>query len=216
MIPKTHMKNSTLLILGTAIVLAISTGCRSGSLKTNPLPTGTTTSDTGAGSRRDVDLRTAPVGPGGGVNSSVPAGVPGDLPDSATLADRPTDRGRFAAETVYFDYDRSEVKSTHVAKINKVASEFKSLPAGHDLLIEGHCDERGTEGYNQALGERRALAVRELLIRAGVDGSHVHTKSMGKDQPAQVGHDEMAFSKNRRGEFVLVLPKKITTTQNSQ
>jgi peptidoglycan-associated lipoprotein len=83
-------------------------------------------------------------------------------------------------------------------------------------LIEGHCDERGTEGYNQALGERRALAIRELLVKTGVDAQHVFTKSLGKDLPALTGHDEAAWSKNRRGEFVLVLPRKITTTQNSQ
>ncbi len=153
-------------------------------------------------------MSTAPVpGTGGTIGSGVTGSVPGDLPDNGNLANRATDRTRFAAETVYFDYDRSEVKAAHVANIGKVASAFKSLPPGHDMLIEGHCDERGTEGYNQALGERRALAVRELLIRAGVDANHVFTKSMGKDQPVQVGHDETAFSKNRRGEFVLVLPK---------
>jgi peptidoglycan-associated lipoprotein len=66
------------------------------------------------------------------------------------------------------------------------------------------------------LGERRALAVRELLIRSGVDAKRVFTRSFGKDTPANVGHDETAWSRNRRGEFVLVLPKKITTTQNTQ
>jgi len=126
------------------------------------------------------------------------------------------DRTRFAGETVYFDYDRSDVKSKDASKIDTVASQFKSLPPGHDLLIEGNCDERGTEGYNQALGERRALGIRDLLIKDGIDGQHIFTKSLGKDHPAIVGHDEAAWSKNRRGEFILVLPKKITTTQNSQ
>jgi peptidoglycan-associated lipoprotein len=209
------MKNSTLLLLGTAMVLALATGCGN-SLKKNPLPTGSTTSDNDAPTRAP-NLNTAPLsGAGNATGTGITGSVPGELPDDSKLAGRDTDRSRFTAETVYFDYDRSEVKAANVANVGKVASAFKSLPPGHDLLIEGHCDERGTEGYNQALGERRALAVRELLIRAGVDANHVFTKSMGKDQPVQLGHDEMAFSKNRRGEFVLVLPKKITTTQNSQ
>jgi peptidoglycan-associated lipoprotein len=201
------MKKTTLQLLGTAIVLVLASGCHNSSLKTTPLP-GSTTSAGGDSGSRAPNLNTAPLpGTGGALGSGVAGSVPGDLPDNAKLTDRPTDRARFSAETVYFDYDRSEVKSSYVPNIEKVASAFKSLPPGHDLLIEGHCDERGTEGYNQALGERRALAVRELLIRSGVDPNHVFTKSLGKDQPAQLGHDEMAFSKNRRGEFVLVLPK---------
>ena len=79
-----------------------------------------------------------------------------------------------------------------------------------------HGTERGTEEYNRSLGERRALALRELLIKAGVDGKHIFTRSFGKDQPAVVSHDEAAWSKNRRGEFILVLPKKLITTQLNQ
>ena len=73
--------------------------------------------------------------------------------------------------------------------------------------VEGHCDERGTEEYNRSLGERRALALRELLVAAGVSADRVHTLSFGKDKPVETGHNEAAWSKNRRGEFILVLPK---------
>ena len=66
------------------------------------------------------------------------------------------------------------------------------------------------------MGERRALALRELLVKSGVDASHVFTRSFGKDQPAIPGHDEAAWSKNRRGEFILVLPRKLITTQNTK
>ena len=75
------------------------------------------------------------------------------------------------------------------------------------LLIEGNCDERGTEEYNRALGERRALAAREALAKLGIDPMRIRTISYGKDKPADPGHDEAAWAKNRRDDFVLLHPK---------
>jgi peptidoglycan-associated lipoprotein len=75
------------------------------------------------------------------------------------------------------------------------------------LLVEGNCDERGTEEYNRALGERRALAAREALAKLGVDPKRIRTESFGKDKPADTGHDEAAWQKNRRDDFVLLHPK---------
>ncbi|HTV76093.1 MAG TPA: OmpA family protein, partial [Candidatus Baltobacteraceae bacterium] len=75
------------------------------------------------------------------------------------------------------------------------------------LLIEGHCDERGTEEYNRSLGERRALALREELARNEIDAGRIRTISYGKDKPVDPGHDESAWSKNRRDDFVLLHPK---------
>ena len=210
------MKNSTLLALGTAMVVAFTVGCRHTAPKTTPLP-GSQAAGSGAG-RTSPDLTTSPLNNPGGASGSGVSGatLPTDLPDNDRLADREHDRSKFAAQTVYFEFDRSNVKQGDVSRIQQVASEFKALPAGHDLLVEGHCDERGTEEYNRALGERRALAIREMLIGSGLDPQHVFTKSFGKDQPADPAHVEEAWAKNRRGEFILVLPKKITTTQTSQ
>jgi len=73
--------------------------------------------------------------------------------------------------------------------------------------VEGNCDERGTEKYNLALGERRALAVREYLINLGIDSRQVVTVTYGKAKPAVDGHNEAAWSNNRRGDFVLLVPK---------
>lgn len=213
------MKHSKLLLLAAVALLALGTGCRNRQPLVSKLPgDGAATTSSSDAARRAPDLNTAPLVSGGGTTGSGVVGAPvlAGVPDAADLANRPMDRTRFAAETVYFDFDRAEVRAAEASKISHVASAFKSLPAGHDILVEGHCDERGTEGYNQALGERRALAARELLIKEGVDGSRVFTKSLGKDQPAQLGHDEAAWSKNRRAEFILVLPGQITTTQNSQ
>ena len=75
------------------------------------------------------------------------------------------------------------------------------------MLVEGNCDERGTEEYNRSLGERRALAAREGLAKLGIDPMRVFTRSFGKDKPADTGHDDSAWAKNRRDDFVLLHPK---------
>ena len=71
------------------------------------------------------------------------------------------------------------------------------------VLIEGHCDERGTASHNMALGERRAAAVQEYLVSLGVDASRMQTISYGKERPFAMGHDEAAWAQNRRGHFLV-------------
>ena len=117
----------------------------------------------------------------------------------------PQDRERFKAQTVYFDFDKSTVKPGEIGKLETVASEMKGM-AGKALRIEGHCDERGTEEYNRALGERRAQAVREKLVSLGLNADMIVTISFGEDQSADPGHNEAAWSKNRRGEIILLTP----------
>jgi len=116
------------------------------------------------------------------------------------------DRDTFKANTVYFDFDSAAIKPTERSKIDAVAQVLKSKP-NTKVQVEGHCDERGTEEYNRALGERRALAVREYLINAGISADRIFTISYGEDRPVDPGHNEAAWAKNRRAEFVLLLPK---------
>lgn len=132
--------------------------------------------------------------------------------DSSTLPDRVSegnfylDRETFKEQTVYFDYDSSNVRPGERSKVEAVAAHLRSNPTAH-VKLEGHCDERGTSEYNRALGERRALSVREALVAAGVGAERVNTLSLGEDQPAVLGSDESAYAKNRRVEFVLMTPK---------
>lgn len=114
----------------------------------------------------------------------------------------------FKAYTVYFEFDRSSVKEGERSKVEAVAAYLKTAPADNALLIEGHCDERGTEEYNRALGERRALALRDYLINLGIGAERIRTISYGKDKAVDQGHDDTAWAKNRRGEFLLLTPKK--------
>lgn len=113
----------------------------------------------------------------------------------------------FKANIVHFDFDSSVVKTAEKGKVSKVADYLKGNTA-EAVRVEGHCDERGTEEYNRALGERRALALREELVRLGIDPTRVDTISYGEDRPADPGHDESAWRKNRRGEFILLSPPK--------
>jgi|ERR1017187_6356482 peptidoglycan-associated lipoprotein len=117
------------------------------------------------------------------------------------------DTEMFKADTVHFDFDSSVVKSSEHSKIAHVADYLKGNPS-NAVEIQGYCDERGTEEYNRSLGERRALGVREELIGLGVDPSRVVTVTFGKDRSVDPGHNEAAWSKNRRGEFVLLTPPK--------
>jgi peptidoglycan-associated lipoprotein len=115
------------------------------------------------------------------------------------------DRAALAAYTVHFAYDSALVNASEKPLIESVAAALKS-DANARLLIEGHCDERGTEEYNRSLGERRALALREQLASLGVDAMRIRTVSFGDDKPVAVGHDESAWKQNRRGDFVQLTP----------
>jgi peptidoglycan-associated lipoprotein len=116
------------------------------------------------------------------------------------------DPSALAAYTVHFAYDSAAVRKSEKANIQAVADALKRDPSTK-LLIEGNCDERGTEEYNRALGERRALAARQALHKLGVDPARVRTISYGKDKPADPANNEAAWSKNRRDDFVLLHPK---------
>lgn len=152
-------------------------------------------------------LKKAPAAPQGGQAGGVVGDVPGGggAGSEIGVGDRHLftgegDREQFRAQTVYFDFDSARVRPSEVGKLEAVASGAK----GQSIVIEGHADERGTPEYNRALAERRALACREELIRLGVPANSLSTISFGEERPADPGHDEAAWSQNRRCEFVVV------------
>lgn len=102
---------------------------------------------------------------------------------------------------VYFDYDRYDVRSDFAQMLDAHAAFLRSNPS-YKVTIEGHADERGTPEYNIALGERRANAVKMYLQGKGVPGEQLSIVSYGKEKPAVLGHDEAAYSKNRRAVLV--------------
>ena len=109
-------------------------------------------------------------------------------------------------DRVFYDLNKSALKTDGKATLDRQAAWLAKY-AQNNVQVAGNCDERGTEEYNRALGERRALAAREALAKHGVSPDRIRTISYGKDKPADPGHDEAAWSKNRRDDFVLLHPK---------
>jgi peptidoglycan-associated lipoprotein len=103
---------------------------------------------------------------------------------------------------VFFEYDSSEVTGAGVAALNENAAVLRRF-SSWTVTIEGHCDERGTAEYNLALGERRAVAARALLVSLGIPANRLRTVSYGKEFPFDPGRSEDAFAKNRRAHFVI-------------
>ncbi len=144
------------------------------------------------------------------------ANLPGDKIDNGGISegerppginpDKDVNYSTLASDTVYFAFDSSTVPAAERTKLNEVAAWFKNNP-GHSLFLAGHTDVRGTPEYNRALGERRALAVREYLAGLGLPASSLFTNSYGADRPAVQGDTEAAYARNRRVEVgVIVKP----------
>ena len=152
---------------------------------------------------------------GMGDNSSLPgdqlntgeagSGIPPTrLPGSFNPND--ADYQTLASDTVYFEFDKSTIGGAERGKLQTVSEWFKSNP-GHSLFLAGHADKRGTPEYNRALGERRALAVREYLVGLGLPAGSLYTNSYGADRPAVDGDTEEAYAKNRRVEIGVIVQK---------
>ena len=139
--------------------------------------------------------------PGGGADGDYVSGsaLP-DRQEGVSFLSANVDRHKFSP--LYFGFDSDSVGGGERAKIEQVAAFMKS--ASNTIIIAGFTDERGTPEYNRALGEKRALAVREALIRSGADGRRLQTVSFGAEMPADAGSNESAWAKNRRAEFGVV------------
>jgi peptidoglycan-associated lipoprotein len=172
----------------------------------------------GCGPKRPPNLSSATPGEGGSESTSVgredTAGPPpdtgpglnplegsglseGDLP---TTTDATTEGGPL--DDVYFDYDQYELTDATRALLGKHAEWLRARPAAK-VMVEGHCDERGTVDYNLALGDKRARAVREHLVSLGIPEDRLSAISLGKERPKDPGHDEAAWAKNRRAHFAV-------------
>jgi peptidoglycan-associated lipoprotein len=109
--------------------------------------------------------------------------------------------------TIYFAYDQDRIGSSEKAKLEKVA-EYMQNNQAVCVIIEGHCDERGSEEYNRALGERRAIAIKDYLAQLGIPDTRMKTISYGEERPAVEGTSISIFAKNRRGELIPAKPKQ--------
>jgi peptidoglycan-associated lipoprotein len=118
--------------------------------------------------------------------------------DTSIRAGSQQDLNAQAGDRVFFAYDHSDITPEGRTTLEKQAAWMKTN-GSVTVTIEGHCDERGTREYNLALGERRANAVKNVLVALGIPAARVSTISYGKERPAVVGSTEAAYAQNRRG-----------------
>ncbi|MDA8729471.1 peptidoglycan-associated lipoprotein Pal [Alphaproteobacteria bacterium] len=141
---------------------------------------------------------------GSSSSSATAAGPTSSSASSSTTATQMSDAEKLAqvGNTVYFGFDSSELAGEAQATLDRQAA-FLNVNPTMVVIIEGHADERGTREYNLALGDRRAVAVRDYLLAKGLNAARVRTVSYGKERPAVSGSNEEAWAKNRRAATVL-------------
>ena len=153
-------------------------------------------SSSSSAAESDSSATTSGVGTSGATGSEGmgdAAGFQGDaLDDPSSL---------LAKRVVYFDFDKSDIKGDF-RDVIQAHAEYLANNANVSITLEGHADERGTREYNIALGERRANAVQKMLTLQGASSSQIRVVSYGEERPAALGHDEDAWSLNRRAEFI--------------
>ncbi|HYG24180.1 MAG TPA: OmpA family protein [Verrucomicrobiae bacterium] len=191
---------SAVLIIGL-LVAGTASGCKTKKSGATPLPRnggiGLTGGNLGEGNR---------LGQGDGFDSTLSSAPGGGEAAEFDPDQMNQDRDALAAYTVYFGYDSHSIAPGEQSKMESVAAALRS-DASARLLVEGHCDERGTEEYNRSLGDRRALTAREVLAGMGVEPARVATRTYGEDRPADPGQGESAWARNRRAEFILLHPR---------
>ena len=141
---------------------------------------------------------------GSSSSSATAAGSTSSSASSSTTATQMSDAEKLAqvGNTVYFGFDSSELAGEAQATLDRQAA-FLNVNPTMVVIIEGHADERGTREYNLALGDRRAVAVRDYLLAKGLNAARVRTVSYGKERPAVSGSNEESWAKNRRAATVL-------------
>ena len=138
----------------------------------------------------------------GGAAGGASASTPSTSSSGSVQPGTEQDLVQNVGDRVFFDYDKSDIKAEGRQVLQRQADWLKKY-SNVTVTVEGHCDERGTREYNLALGERRATAVKKMLVALGVTPNRVSTISYGKERPAVVGSNEAAYAQNRRGVTVV-------------
>lgn len=158
--------------------------------------------------RQSTTFTATATGPGGDARDSTRVTVVGAKSGTIVSTDieelqRVIDEGK--VRSIFFEYDKAELSSESKRTLEENARWIRRFPNAR-VTIEGHCDERGTEEYNLALGDQRAQVTKDYLTRLAVNPSQVATVSYGEERPFDPGHDEAAWTKNRRAHFVARQP----------
>ena len=205
------MKKSMIFGAALSVLVLIGAGCRSETMAEDLSGTG----DVPAASLDPAGYSSTGLNSAGG-DQFGGATNPGSWQDPSQIGAADKDGWRIADPSgnrlnmpvIYFAYDSDVLVPSETANLDKIASYLSQYPT-LGLVIEGHCDQRGTEEYNRALGERRANAIRAYLEKRGVAGMRIKTVSYGEDKPAVSGNGEDAWKQNRRGVPVpMVMPQR--------
>ena len=178
------------LTAATLLLVVVTVGCKRNPQNTTPL-LGRGQGPVGDDRSRMIN-DTAKIDDGPGIANA------GNLKDLPLAAEQPA---ALRDNTVYFDYDRANVRASETSKLDAVASYIKG-GANRPIRIEGHCDERGTAAYNLVLGEKRARAVKIYLQDLGVQASQLQITSYGEAKPFCKQSNENCYQQNRRAHFV--------------
>lgn len=186
---RTTMKQMFVVLAAIVMTLGF-TGCKSSTKDVPPTP--------------PPPIEAEPVAP---EVVEPPADFVTEEPETEELPSDATELNRLAQERgwirdAFYQYDSSTLTDQAREALQSSATWLKGYPQ-YGLLIEGHCDERGTEQYNLALGDRRANAARDYLVSLGIDAGRIRTISYGEERPFDTGTTEAAFAKNRRAHLVL-------------
>lgn len=175
------MKQAIRIVPGIAFALLL--GACASNTKTEPAP---------------VETKTPPPAP-----TTTQAPPTTNTAPNKPVALSPLDdpNGKLVGRSVFFDYDSNVVKPEGQTLVKAHADYMKQFP-GARIALEGNTDERGSREYNLALGQRRADAVKQIMTLVGVPGDRIETVSFGEEKPKAAGHDEAAWSQNRRADIV--------------
>jgi peptidoglycan-associated lipoprotein len=214
---------STIIAMSLLVSAVVLTGCAKRPATTAaaaPAPTGSSGTTAGGGTGPGGGVSQVQPGPTGGGGASQPGSGPTgtgsgttssggtSTTQSPTATARPAIRD-FAADSnladIFFDFDKYDIRQTDTRTLDSNAQWLKSNP-NHLVLIEGHCDERGTNEYNLALGERRAKSTMNYLVSQGVQANRITIISYGEERPACTEKTEQCWARNRRAHF-LVKPR---------
>jgi peptidoglycan-associated lipoprotein len=196
------MKRLPLLLLGGLVAVALA-ACGGKKPETTPTPTGPN-ADSLAAAQKAHDDSMAAAQAEADRKAREEAERRQRIADSLAALGKTTEAVKtILATMIHFDYDKAMIRAGDAAVLDQKVAILQANP-GLRIRISGHCDERGSDEYNLALGNRRATSSKQYLVSHGIDAGRIETASYGEERPIAPGHDETAWAQNRRDEFEIL------------
>ncbi len=195
------MKRLSLLLLGGIVVVAVA-ACGGGAPPQPPTPQQNVDSIARAEKERQDSIDAAAAA--ARAREEAERQRQQRIADSLAAMGKTTEAVRtMVATMIHFDYDKSNIRSEDASILDQKVAILQANP-NLRIRISGHCDERGSDEYNLALGNRRATASKQYVVSHGIDAGRIETVSYGEERPLAQGHDEAAWAQNRRDEFEII------------